>query len=105
MQCALFQASASDRAGSCRRERPGAAGIGNCIGSGNLIGAFETPPSFLDEFKLRYGHHFSFPVGELTNALAAERQRANQAEVELIALKQSRSWRAVQVFRAMLGRR
>ncbi|WP_342245208.1 FkbM family methyltransferase [Pseudomonas sp. OTU5201] len=71
----------------------------------NLIGAFETPPSFLDEFKLCYGHHFSFPVGELENALAAEKQRANQAEAELLALKQSRSWRVVQVFRAMLGRR
>lgn len=71
----------------------------------NLMGAFETPPSFLDDFQLCYGHHYSFPVADLEKAIATEKQRADRAEAELRAFKQSRSWRAIQRFRTILSRR
>lgn len=71
----------------------------------NLIGAFETPPSFLDDFQLCYGHSYSFPVADLEKAIAAEKQRADRAEAELAALQQSRSWRAIQRVRSILSRR
>lgn len=51
-----------------------------------LKGAFDMPPSYLDGFQLCLGHHFSYPIAELQSQLACERERANAAEAQLVAL-------------------
>jgi FkbM family methyltransferase len=51
----------------------------------NLAGAFETPPSYLDNFQLCYGHNYSFPIAELERSAA-----------ELRCIKQSRTWRVME---------
>ncbi len=71
----------------------------------NLAGAFETPPSYLDEFQLCYGHNYSFPVAEFENSLLAERKRADLAEAELRNIRQSRFWRLTQRLKTILVRR
>ncbi|HWW06779.1 FkbM family methyltransferase [Collimonas sp.] len=68
-------------------------------------GAFEIPPCNLDEFQFCYGHKFSHPVAEFENALLEEKQRADRAEAQLEAFKQSRSWRAIHRLKTILGRR
>lgn len=70
----------------------------------NLAGAFETPPSYLDDFHLCYGHGYSFPIHHPDNALAMEKERADRAESELNAIKQSRSWRAIQRLKSLIAR-
>jgi FkbM family methyltransferase len=52
----------------------------------NLIGAFDMPPGFLDDFRFCYGHHFSHPVTDAEAQLAFERNRADAAEAKLAAL-------------------
>ncbi|MGH8354226.1 MAG: FkbM family methyltransferase [Pseudomonas sp.] len=71
----------------------------------HLMGAFETPPSYLDNFQLCYGHHYSFPITELESSLIAEKKRADLAETELMMIKKSRSWRVVQLLKTLLFRR
>ena len=51
-----------------------------------LKGAFDMPPGFLDDFQFCWGHHFSYPIAELQSQLACERERANAAEAQLVAL-------------------
>lgn len=70
----------------------------------NLKPAFEIPPCNLDDFQFCKGHKFSHPVADLETALTAERQRADRAEAELHALRNSRSWRAIQTLKNVLVR-
>ncbi|NPU94164.1 MAG: FkbM family methyltransferase [Gammaproteobacteria bacterium] len=49
-------------------------------------GAFDMPPSYLDGFQLCLGHHFSYPIAELQSQVACERERADAAEAQLVAL-------------------
>lgn len=70
----------------------------------NLKGAFETPPSYLDNFQLCYGHNYSFPVAELENSLIAEKERADRAEAELLAIKKSKSWRIIDNLKSLFLR-
>ncbi|MNC72005.1 hypothetical protein D3C75_1230020 [compost metagenome] len=58
----------------------------------------------MDEFQFCYGHKFSYPVSDLEQALQTERQRADRAEAELHALRNSRSWRAVEKLKRVLLR-
>ena len=67
-------------------------------------GAFELAPCNLDEFQFCYGHSFSYPLTDLETALHHERQRADRAEAELHALRNSRSWRAVETLKKVLRR-
>lgn len=67
-------------------------------------GAFELAPCNLDEFQFCYGHSFSYPLTDLETALHHERQRADRAEAELHALRNSRSWRAVEKLKKALRR-
>ncbi len=52
----------------------------------NLLGAFDMPPGFLDDFQFCYGHRLSYPVAEMEAQLAQERNRADMAEAKLAAL-------------------
>lgn len=70
----------------------------------HLKGAFDLAPCNMDEFQFCYGHKFSYPVSDLEQALQAERQRADRAEAELHALRNSRSWRAVEKLKRVLLR-
>ncbi|WP_372437752.1 FkbM family methyltransferase [Pseudomonas chlororaphis subsp. aureofaciens] len=70
----------------------------------NLKGAFDIPPCNLDEFQFNPGHRFVAPATDLEQALIAERQRADRAEAELHALRNSRSWRAIEKLKKVLVR-
>ncbi|SEN36317.1 methyltransferase, FkbM family [Pseudomonas sp. ok272] len=70
----------------------------------HLKGAFDIAPCNLDEFRFCYGHRFSHPVQELEDALEAERERANSLEAQLHAMRNSRSWRAVEKLKKVLVR-
>jgi FkbM family methyltransferase len=59
----------------------------------DLAGAFDTPPSWLDDFRLCYGHRFSHPIAELEAQLIYERNRADAAEAKLRKIERSIWWR------------
>ena len=67
-------------------------------------GAFDLAPCNLDEFQFCYGHKFSHPVSDLENALHSQRQRAETAEAELHALRNSRTWRTLEKLKKVLHR-
>ena len=67
-------------------------------------GAFELAPCNLDEFQFCYGHKFSHPIADLENALHTQRQRAETAEAELHALRNSRTWRTLEKLKKVLRR-
>ena len=67
-------------------------------------GAFDLAPCNLDEFQFCYGHKFSHPIADLENALHTQRQRAETAEAELHALRNSRTWRTLEKLKKVLRR-
>jgi len=70
----------------------------------NLKPAFDIPPCNLDEFQFCKGHNFSHPVGDAEQQLAAALQRAEQAEAQLRAMQNSRTWQAIQKLKKTLLR-
>lgn len=66
--------------------------------------AFDIPPCNLDNFQLCKGHAFAHPIHDVDQLLASALQRAEQAEAQLSALKNSRTVRAVQTLRNVLRR-
>jgi FkbM family methyltransferase len=70
----------------------------------NLKPAFDIPPCNLDEFQFCKGHNFSHPVGDAEQQLAAALQRAEQAEAQLRAMQNSRTWQALQKLKKTLLR-
>ncbi|MDP3783189.1 MAG: hypothetical protein Q8Q79_09740, partial [Sphingopyxis sp.] len=48
-----------------------------------------------DEFQFCKGHNFSHPVSDAEHQLAAALQRAEQAEAQLRAMQNSRTWKAL----------
>lgn len=70
----------------------------------NLAEAFETPPSYLDDFHLCYGHNYSYPVNNAESAIRSERDRADKAEAELATIKQSKGWRAIRRLKSLIGK-
>lgn len=70
----------------------------------NLKPAFDIPPCNLDEFQFCKGHNFSHPVGDIEHQLAAALQRAEQAEAQLRAMQNSRTWQAIQKLKKTLLR-
>ncbi|AKJ97726.1 FkbM family methyltransferase [Pseudomonas sp. WP18] len=66
--------------------------------------AFDIPPCNLDGFQLRKGHPFSHPLDDTDAQLTAALQRAEQAEAQLHAIQNSRTWRALQKLRNVLHR-
>ncbi|MCP2064907.1 FkbM family methyltransferase [Pseudomonas laurylsulfatiphila] len=70
----------------------------------NLKPAFDIPPCNLDEFQFCKGHNFSHPVSDTENQLAAALHRAEQAEAQLRAMQNSRTWKAIQKLKKTLLR-
>ncbi|MET3456524.1 hypothetical protein ABIC88_003101 [Pseudomonas kilonensis] len=66
--------------------------------------AFDIPPCNLDGFQLCKGHKFSHPVDDTNQQLSAALQRAEQAEAQLHAMQNSRTWRALNKLRNLLHR-
>ncbi|MFP3677566.1 FkbM family methyltransferase [Pseudomonas sp. URMO17WK12:I12] len=70
----------------------------------NLKPAFDIPPCNLDEFQFCKGHNFSHPIGDAEQQLATALQRAEQAEAQLRAMQNSRTWQAIQKLKKTLLR-
>ena len=70
----------------------------------NLKPAFDIPPCNLDEFQFCKGHNFSHPVSDAEHQLTAALQRAEQAEAQLRAMQNSRTWKAIQKLKKTLLR-
>nr|WP_276614305.1 FkbM family methyltransferase [Pseudomonas sp. TMW22090] len=70
----------------------------------NLKPAFDIPPCNLDNFQLCRGHTFSHPLSDADQHLAAALQRAEQAEAQLHAIQNSRTWKALHKLRTALRR-
>ena len=70
----------------------------------NLKPAFDIPPCNLDEFQFCKGHNFSHPIGDVEQQLATALQRAEQAEAQLRAMQNSRTWQAIQKLKKTLLR-
>lgn len=70
----------------------------------NLKPAFDLPPCNLDEFQFCKGHKFSYPIDDLERQLAGSIKRAEQAESELAAMRDSRTWQMINRFKAWMGR-
>lgn len=70
----------------------------------NLKPAFDIPPCNLDNFQLCRGHTFSHPLSDNDQHLAAALQRAEQAEAQLHAIQNSRTWKALHKLRTALRR-
>ena len=70
----------------------------------NLKPAFDIPPCNLDNFQLCRGHTFSHPLSDTDQHLAAALQRAEQAEAQLHAIQNSRTWKALHKLRTALRR-
>ena len=70
----------------------------------NLKPAFDIPPCNLDNFQLCRGHTFSHPLSDADHHLAAALQRAEQAEAQLHAMQNSRTWKALHKLRTALHR-
>lgn len=70
----------------------------------NLKPAFDIPPCNLDEFQFCKGHKFSHPVNDAEHQLAAALQRAEQAEAQLRAMQNSRTWQALHKLKKTLLR-
>ena len=66
--------------------------------------AFDIPPCNLDGFQLCKGHKFSYPIDETDQQLSAALRRAEQAEAQLHAIQNSRTWRALNKLRNLLHR-
>lgn len=66
--------------------------------------AFDIPPCNLDGFQLCKGHKFSHPVDDTNQQLSVALQRAEQAEAQLHAMQNSRTWRALNKLRNLLHR-
>lgn len=63
---------------------------------------FDIPPCILDDFKFCKGHNFSHQINDEGDQLAAALKRAEQAEAQLLAIKNSRSWQAIQKLKKLL---
>ncbi|MBH2032021.1 MAG: FkbM family methyltransferase [Pseudomonadales bacterium] len=70
----------------------------------NLKPAFDIPPCNLDNFQLCRGHKFSHPVSDAEHHLAAALARAEQAEAQLHAIQNSRTWKALHKLKKALRR-
>ena len=70
----------------------------------NLKPAFDIPPCNLDNFQLCRGHTFSHPVSDAEQHLAAALARAEQAEAQLHAIQNSRTWKALHKLKKALRR-
>ena len=70
----------------------------------NLKPAFDIPPCNLDNFQLCRGHTFSHPLSDADQHHAAALQRAEQAEAQLHAIQNSRTWKALHKLRTALRR-
>lgn len=66
--------------------------------------AFDIPPCNLDGFQLCKGHKFSHPLSDPDTQLRAALQRAEQAEAQLHAIQNSRTWRTLDKLRSLLRR-
>ena len=74
----------------------------------NLKPAFDLPPCNLDNFQLCFGHLFAHPVSpgeaDARKQINAVIQRAERAEAQLLAMQNSRTWRALHTLRNVLRR-
>lgn len=68
----------------------------------NLKPAFDLPPCNLDEFQFCKGHKFSYPIEDLEQQLAHSVERAENAESELRAMRESRTWKVIRRFKTLL---
>ncbi|NNB17991.1 FkbM family methyltransferase [Pseudomonas fragi] len=70
----------------------------------NLKPAFDPPPCNLDEFQFCKGHKFSHPIDDIEQQLELSLKRAEQAESELMAMRNSRTWKMIHRFKKALMR-
>lgn len=65
-----------------------------------LMAAFKAPPNFFDDFQLRAGHYFSFPIAESERRLHEAQTRALEAEIRARAAEAEFAKAEAEAFKA-----